>query len=90
MVTVFGMSDVVGSLNYADESGLDGVRYSDETAELIDAEARRIVDEAESLARSVLTEQRTTLDRIAEALLERETLTLEDVGEIAGPVPARA
>ncbi|MDP8968448.1 MAG: AAA family ATPase, partial [Actinomycetota bacterium] len=88
MVTVFGMSEIVGSLSYADESGLNGVHYSDDTAEKIDEETRRIVAEAEELARSVLTEQRTTLDRIAEALLERETLTLDDVGQIAGPAPA--
>jgi cell division protease FtsH len=91
MVTVFGMSDVVGPLNYAEENGAFGPHYSDDTAQLIDAEARRLVHEAEELARQVLTEQRTSLDRIAEALLERETLTLDDVGKIVGPAPvARA
>jgi cell division protease FtsH len=88
MVTVLGMSDAVGSLNYADENGSNGVHYSDDTAKLIDAEARRLVGEAEELARRVLREQRTSLDRVAEALLERETLTLDDIGDIAGPVPA--
>jgi ATP-dependent metalloprotease FtsH len=91
MVTIFGMSDAVGPLNYADENGAYNVHYSDETAQLIDTEARRLVSEAEELARQVLTEQRTSLDRVAEALLERETLTLEDVGTIVGPAPvARA
>ncbi len=37
----------------------------------------------------MLREQRATLDRIASALLERETLTLEEVDEIAGPAKAR-
>ena len=91
MVTVLGMSEVVGALNYVDESGVDGVQYSDDTAQLIDVEARRLVAEAEELARKVLSEQRTALDRVAEALLQRETLTLEDVGVIVGPTPvARA
>ena len=91
MVTVFGMSDVVGALSYSDEAGVGDVHYSDDTAQLIDAEARRFVNEAEELARRVLRENRTALDRVAEALLERETLTLEDVGEIIGPAPvARA
>ena len=89
MVTVLGMSDAVGSLNYTDELGSHGaVSYSDDTAQLIDAEARRIVAEAEDLARSVLDDQRATLDRVAEALLQRETLSLDEVGEIAGPAPA--
>jgi cell division protease FtsH len=91
MVTVFGMSELVGALNYTDETGMNGVHYSDDTAQMIDAEARRLVGEAEELARRVLSEQRTALDRVAEALLERETLTLEDVGQIVGPTPvARA
>jgi ATP-dependent metalloprotease FtsH len=88
MVTVFGMSDVVGALSYADESGMNGIHYSDDTAQMIDVEARRLVAEAEELARSVLTEQRRTLDRVAQALLQREALTLDEVGEIAGPMPA--
>jgi ATP-dependent Zn protease len=82
------MSDVVGALSYADESGMNGIHYSDDTAQMIDVEARRLVAEAEELARSVLTEQRRTLDRVAQALLQRETLTLDEVGEIAGPMPA--
>ena len=92
MVASLGMSDLVGSINYADERALNGsVVYSDETAQLIDGEARRLVKEAEELARRVLRDQRDTLDRLAEALLERESLTLEEVGEIAGPIPvARA
>ncbi len=88
MVTVLGMSDVVGALAYHEENGYHGFKYSDDTAQLIDDEARRLVREADELARSVLARERTTLDRVAEALLERETLTLEDVIEIAGPVPA--
>jgi ATP-dependent metalloprotease FtsH len=93
MVTALGMSDVVGALNYTTDEfdGGGGVTYSDETAQLIDSEARRLVAEAEELARGVLKNERTTLDRVAEALLQRETLSIDEVGEIAGPVPtARA
>jgi ATP-dependent metalloprotease FtsH len=89
MVTVLGMSEVVGSLSYADENGHTNVHFSDETARLIDAEARRLVNEAEALAQRVLSEQRMVLERVAEALLERETLTMEDVDRIAaGSFPA--
>ncbi len=91
MVAVLGMSDATGSINYVgDYSTNGGVGYSEETARIIDAEARKLVDEAERLAHEVLRGARATLDRIAEALLERETLTLDEVAEIAGPVPVRA
>ena len=85
MVTVLGMSEAVGAMSYADETGPNGVVYSDETARLIDDEARRLVGEADAMARRVLREQRSLLDRVADALLERETLTLDEVDEIAGP-----
>ncbi|MGI9098675.1 MAG: AAA family ATPase [Solirubrobacteraceae bacterium] len=89
MVAELGMSDMVGSINYSDRSAHNGVMsYSDDTARLIDAEARRLVNEAEELALGVLTGTRSTLDRIAEALLERETLSMDEVGAIAGPIPA--
>ena len=91
MVTALGMSDAVGAMSYDEENGYHGLKFSDDTARLIDDEARRFVREADELARGILTGQRTALDRVAAALLERETLTLDDVFEIAGPVPvARA
>ncbi|MBA3747403.1 MAG: ATP-dependent zinc metalloprotease FtsH, partial [Solirubrobacterales bacterium] len=88
MVTHLGMSEAVGALNYVSDSPDELIPISDETARLIDSETRRFVSEAEELARGVLREQRSTLDRIVSALLERETLSLEEVDEIAGPAPA--
>ncbi|MGH2901818.1 MAG: ATP-dependent zinc metalloprotease FtsH, partial [Solirubrobacteraceae bacterium] len=88
MITALGMGDAVGSLSYATDNG-NGYHYSDDTAQMIDVEVRRLVAEAEELARRVLREQRISLDIIAEALLEKETLTLEDVGALLGdPAPA--
>jgi cell division protease FtsH len=88
MVGALGMSDAVGPINWADETPEDGrPPYSEETGRLIDSEARRLVDEAETLARSVLTGWRDGLDRVAEALLEKETLTLEEVERVTGPPP---
>jgi ATP-dependent metalloprotease FtsH len=86
MVSQLGMSEAVGAINYAEEVGYNGYRvHSEETARLIDSEVRRLVDEAGEMARRVLTGSRQSLDRVAEALMERETLTLEEVEEIAGP-----
>jgi cell division protease FtsH len=59
--------------------------HSEETARLIDSEVRRLAEEAGEMARRVLTDSRQSLDRVAQALMERETLTLEEVEEIAGP-----
>ncbi|MDP1848100.1 MAG: AAA family ATPase [Solirubrobacteraceae bacterium] len=88
MVTVLGMSEAAGSLSYAEEDGTPNVVYSDETARMIDTEARRLVSEAEAAAQRVLREQRIILERVAEALLERETLTMEEIDRLAGVLPA--
>jgi ATP-dependent metalloprotease FtsH len=85
MVSRLGMSEAVGAINYADEVGSNGRRvHSEETARLIDSEVRRLVEEAGEMARRVLTDSRRALDQVAQALMERETLTLEEVEEIAG------
>lgn len=90
MVRELGMSRAVGPLTYAEDGDSDsGIsRFSEETARLIDSEVRRLVAEAEDLARGVLESSREALDRVARALMERETLTLDDVDELAGPPPA--
>ena len=87
MVARLGMSEAVGAINYTDQVVANGnAPYSEETARLIDSESRKLVQEAEGLARDVLARSREALDRVAAALLERETLTLEEVEEIAGPL----
>ena len=87
MVMRLGMSEAVGPINYGDDFTYNGTPpYSEETARLIDSEVRKLVDEAERLARDVLRGSRDELEAVVEALLERETLTLEEVEEIAGPV----
>jgi cell division protease FtsH len=55
---------------------------SEATAQTIDREIRRIVEEGHQLARTVLSDNRHNLDRIAQALLEHETLTGEDIAAI--------
>ncbi len=87
MVTEFGFSDKLGPLRYSDNeeevflghSVTQRKNVSDATAALIDTETRRIVEEAEAKAREVLTEFRDGLDIIANALLEYETLSGDEV-----------
>jgi cell division protease FtsH len=85
MVTEFGMSDTIG-LRKVGNSGDDettGPRDRSEslTAE-VDAEVRRLLGEAHDRARSLLTEHRATLEAIAGALIERETLDEHDLAAL--------
>ena len=86
MVCDFGMSQEIRALPVANGAGRPG-GLSDETARLVDSEVRQLVGEAEDLAREVLTASREALDRLAEALLERETLSMDEVNQLAGPPP---
>ncbi len=90
MVTEWGMSDVLGPLRYAaneqevflGHSVTQRQNMSGETAKLVDQEVRRIVNEGEQLARKVLTEHRDDLSTLAEALVEYETLSGEEVTRV--------
>jgi cell division protease FtsH len=70
--------------------------YSEQTAREIDSEVRRIVNEQYERAKKILLERREGLDKIADALLEYETLDLADVdvllagGTINRPPPPKS
>jgi cell division protease FtsH len=90
MVMEFGMSDKLGPIRYnANEqevflghSVAQQTNISEATAKLIDEEIRRLIEEAENKARSILTDRIDDLHKIAHALLEYETLTGEEVKAI--------
>ena len=88
MVLDWGMSDKLGLINYANEErrmmplNLQGKEYSDQTAQLIDAEVRAIVDHARAKTRKLIEANRDKLERLAQALLTYETLSAEEVQEI--------
>jgi cell division protease FtsH len=87
MVTQWGMSDRMGPLAYGENeqeiflghSVAQTQNMSEETVKLIDSEIRRFVDEAYELARKVLREKSEDLETIAQALIEYETLTGDDL-----------
>jgi cell division protease FtsH len=87
MVCEWGMSDRIGPIAFGrpDEEVFLGREIvqnrhvSEETAELIDAEVRKIVETGKQRATDILTANRAALDSLAMALLERETLDEEDV-----------
>jgi cell division protease FtsH len=88
MVTKFGMSQKLGNIDYAGEQftylgpQAGGVNAGPDTHELIDAEVRVLVDEGYETAKRILTEKRDDLDRMANGLLEYETLTGKEITRI--------
>ena len=91
MVTQFGMSELIGPMAIGDSEaevflGRDITQrrqVSEQTAQQVDAEVKRILDEAYEQARLVLEESRELLEQIALALLERESLDREQVELLA-------
>jgi cell division protease FtsH len=82
MVCQFGMSERLGPRAFGEPSGHVFLgkeitrerNYSEETATLIDEEVKRLVDEAHQYALGLLRDKREVMDRVSEALVERETL----------------
>jgi cell division protease FtsH len=100
MICRFGMSDAIGPVSFDEESGdvflgrdfVTRKNYSEKTAEQIDEEVKRLLTELYDEARRMLADNRQLLDRIAEALLERETLETVDLkrlleGQSLPPLP---
>lgn len=87
MVTEWGMSELLGPMSYKDNQdevflGHSVARtqnVSEQTAQKIDLEVRRIIDEAYAHARKILEENRDALELVAQALLEYETLTGDEI-----------
>ena len=101
MVTRWGMSDRLGLVQLAPRdnpylSGPNGYGgayggekpFSEETAEAIDAEVRRIIAESHEEAKRLLTAHRKQLDALATALVARETLSEEEILQVTGLPPA--
>ncbi len=98
MVTQWGYSDKLGRVAYGDNqeevflghSVSRTQNVSEETAQIIDAEVRRLIDEAYADATRILTEKREDWIALAEGLLEYETLSGDEIKQlIAGNKPSR-
>ena len=87
MVCEWGMSEAVGTLAIGETGeevfiGREWVQnknFSEDTARLVDSEVKRIVEDAHSRCRKLLEENLDALHRIAQALLDRETITGADI-----------
>ena len=87
MVAYYGMSPKVGNVSWFDATGQRDMftkPFSEHTAELIDDEVRRIVDEAVALARQIVEQERERIEALADLLLAKETIFTEDIESVLG------
>jgi cell division protease FtsH len=95
MICEFGMSENLGPLQFGRRSGpvflgrdmQEDRNYSEEVAAKIDAEIKSYVEASYAVAREMLTEHRAVLDRIVNVLLEKETLTWEEIDRLIAGEP---
>ena len=98
MITKWGYSSKLGPMKYSEESGDEpflgrsagnsSTAFSDQTSELIDSEARKIIDDCYSTATKILKENIEKLHSMAKALVEFETLDSDQIEDImAGASP---
>ena len=90
MVAGYGFDDSVGPINYQQEDESFQKPYSEATGQLIDSEARSILKDAMKKAEVILEENREKMVRVAELLLERETITSVDMESICGKRKGRS
>ena len=90
MVCELGMSDAVGPIKYTtdDQNGFLGREFhlasdlSEKTLDLINSEVRKVIENQYDVAKQLLLDNREELDTVAQALLQHETLTGDEIGAI--------
>lgn len=94
MVMEYGMSDAVGPQKWMEKHGegylgreQSASVHSEEVARMIDAEVTKLIDDAHTTAREILTTYRDSLDRVAEHLIENETVDQAKFTELVGDIP---
>ena len=87
MVAYYGMSKKIGPISFYDSTGARDTftkPYGEQTANEIDAEVRRILDEAYTRARDIIEANNDKINAIADMLLDKETIYSEDIESILG------
>jgi AFG3 family protein len=89
MVTVYGMNDKVGNVSFYDpqQEASFTKPYSDETAKMIDEEVRKLIDVAYEKTKALLREKKEDVEKLANALLDKEVLFQSDVEVLIGKRP---
>jgi cell division protease FtsH len=91
MVVYFGLNKEIGNVSYYDSTGQQEYSfskpYSEATAQLIDTEIKKIIEQAYSRAKEILSENRDKLEELASILLKKEVIFREDLEAIFGKRP---
>ncbi len=89
MITVYGMNDKVGNVSFYDPAAENTFTkpYSEETSRLIDDEVRKLIMDAYEKTKELLVEKRGQVEKLAEALLDKEVLFQSDVEALIGKRP---
>src|SRR6187200_1718469 len=89
MVTVYGMNEKVGRVSFYDPQQENSFTkpYSEETSKLIDEEVRKLLEVAYERTKDLLREKRADVEKLAEALLDKEVLFQSDVEKLIGRRP---
>ncbi|WP_159521867.1 ATP-dependent zinc metalloprotease FtsH [Sunxiuqinia indica] len=91
MISIFGMSEKVGNVSFYDSTGQNDYGftkpYSEKTAELIDSEAKKLIDAQYKRALQVLKDNAEGHKKLGDRLLEKEVIFGEDLEEIFGKRP---
>jgi len=90
MVSLYGMNDKVGNVSFNEQKGEYNFKkpYSDGTAELIDQEVQKIIQDAYDRTKKLVTAKKDKLEIIAEELLEKEILFKADLDRLIGRRPS--
>lgn len=91
MVAYYGLNDKIGNISYYDSTGQSEYGFtkpfSEKTAESIDVEIHKMIEQAYSKAKEILVGNRDKLDKLALLLVEKEVIFREDLEEIFGKRP---
>ncbi|CAN5950828.1 unnamed protein product [Sphagnum jensenii] len=87
MVTQWGMSKALGPLHYNNDQNQWQKPFAEATAQLIDAEVRKLIDQAYKQCTDLLQKKKNEIGIIAKELLRKEVLTREDMIRLLGPRP---
>jgi cell division protease FtsH len=91
MVVFYGLNEKIGNVSYFDSSGQQEYSfqkpYSEKTAEIIDAEIKKLIESAYQRAIEIIKENTEKIKELAEYLLEKEVILTDDVERILGPRP---
>ena len=96
MVCAYGMNDKIGPIKYGDFRSHVHIRYdappvhesSEATAREIDIEVKKLIDDAHQRALTILKEHSDELEKLAQTLLEKETISAAEVDVLLGRVQA--